>query len=104
MKKINLVNLMLRAWDIRRADGCTMAEALRAAWAEVKAAKYGVHMNEKRDSVTACLVKLVANAQDIHDLHKIDILRAALRAEVVDGVAMMCGKWAGLVKWAVANA
>ena len=102
MKNTNLVNLMLRAWDIRRADGCTMADALRLAWAEVKAATYAVHMDEKRESVVSCLAKLVIS--NIHDLHKADILRAALRADVVDGVAMMCGKWAGLVSWACRNA
>lgn len=99
---INLKNIMLRAWDLRRSDGCSMAEALRLAWAEVKSATYAVHMDEKRESVSSCLAKLVVSS--IHDLHKADILRAALRAECVDGIVYMCGKWAGLVKWAAAHA
>lgn len=99
---INLKNIMLRAWDLRRSDGCSMAEALRMAWAEVKAATYAVHMQEKRESVVSCLAKLVIT--DIHQQHKADILRAALRADMVDGVAMLWGKAAGLVSWAVRNA
>lgn len=101
MMVVNLVNLMKRAWDIRRADGCSMSEALKAAWAEAKDARYSVHVDEKREAITRCLNGLTVTT--IHDQHKADILRAILRADVVDGVAQMCGKWAGLAKWAVAH-
>lgn len=102
MKTINLKNLMTRAWAIRKADNCTMSDALRLAWQEVKTAKYTFNMKENRESIAACLAKLVIN--NIHDLHKRDILRAALRMDTVDGIATMCGKWVGLCKWAVRNA
>lgn len=102
MKTVNLVNLMKRAWDIRRADDCSMSEALKTAWAEMKDARYSVHVDEKREAITRCVETLTVTT--IHDLHKRDILRAILRADVVDGIAMMCGKWAGLAKWAVAHA
>lgn len=102
--KINLHNLMTRAWEIRKTDGCSMSEALRLAWTEIKTAKYTFDMNANRESVVSCLVKLVANIRDIHDQHKADILRAALRLDTIDGIATMCGKWVGLCKWAVRNA
>lgn len=98
----NLKNLMLRAWDIRRADGCSMADALRQAWTEIKTAAYDVHMDEKRDVLTAFLATMLI--ADIHDQHKADIIRAALRADVVDGVARLCGKWTGIIKWAIRKA
>lgn len=100
--KLNLHNIMTRAWEIRKADGCTMSAALRLAWSEVKESKYTFDMSANRASIVACLAKLVIS--NIHDLHKRDILRAALRLETVDGIASMCGKWVGLCKWAVRNA
>lgn len=39
MKKYNLSNIMINAWNIRRTTNCTMSEALRQSWANEKAPK-----------------------------------------------------------------
>ena len=101
--KLNRRNLFTRAWDIRRADDCSMAEALRRAWSEIKEERqYTVNIAEKADAIRSAIGKIVVNT--IHDIHKVDILRAVLRLDLVDGCAAMPGKWCGLVKWAVKNA
>lgn len=101
MKKI-----MLRAWELRRSKGYTMSTALRLAWREARGEKgYTFKLENARAMITAYLVKLIRNVQDIHDQHKVEILRAALLLPVdALGVAVTDGKTVGVCKYAVRNA
>lgn len=101
MKKI-----MLRAWELRRSKGYTMSTALRLAWREARGEKgYAFKLENARAMITAYLVKLIRNVQDIHDQHKVEILRAALLLPVdALGVAVTDGKTVGVCKYAVRNA
>lgn len=101
MKKI-----MLRAWELRRSKGYTMSTALRLAWREARGDKgYTFKLENARAMITAYLVKLIRNVQDIHDQHKVEILRAALLLPVdALGVAVTDGKTVGVCKYAVRNA
>ena len=98
-------NIMLRAWELRRAKGYTMSTALRLAWREAKGEKgYTFRLENARALITAYLVKLIRNVQDIHDQHKVEILRAALLPVDALGVAVTDGKTAGVCKYAMRNA
>lgn len=99
-------NIMLRAWELRRSKGYTMSTALRLAWREAKGEKgYTFRLENARALITAYLVKLIRNVQDIHDQHKVEILWAALLLPVdAMGVAVTDGKTVGVCKYAMRNA
>lgn len=99
-------NIMTRAWELRRAKGYTMSTALRLAWREARGEKgYTFRLENARALITAYLVKLLRNIQDIHDQHKVEILRAALLLPVdAVGVAVTDGKTVGVCKYAMRNA
>ena len=102
----NLSTIMLRAWELRRERGFTLATALRLAWREAKGGNgYTFKLENARAMITAYLVKLIKAVEDIHDLHKVEILRAALLLPCdVDGIVVTDGKMVGLCKYAVRNA
>lgn len=102
----NLVTIMRRAWEIRREKGYTMSTALRLAWAEAKGCKaYAFRLENARALITAYLCKLVEAVKDIHDQHKLEILKAALLLPVdALGMAVADGKTVGLCKYAMRNA
>lgn len=104
--RFNLVQIMRKAWELRKDRGYTMTTALRIAWAEAKGEKvYTFRLENARAQISAYLVKLVKAVKDIHDMHKIEILRAALLLPVdAVGVAVTDGKTVGLCKYAVRNA
>lgn len=99
-------NIMLRAWELRRSKGYTMSTALRLAWREARGEKgYAFRLENARALITAYLVKLIRNVQDIHDVHKVVILRAALLLPVdAAGMAVADGKTVGVCKYAMRNA
>lgn len=103
---MNLKNIMRRAWELRKAKGYTMATALRLAWREARGEKgYTFRLDNARALISAYLVKLIRNVQDIHDQHKIEILRAALMLPVdAMGMAVTDGKTVGVCKYAMRNA
>lgn len=103
---MNLKNIMTRAWDLRKARGYTMATALRLAWREARGEKgYTFRLDNARALITAYLVKLIHNVQDIHDQHKVEILKAALLLPVdAVGLAVTDGKTVGVCKYAMRNA
>ena len=102
----NLQKIMRRAWELRREKGFTMMTALRLAWAEAKGEKaYTFRLENARAQISAYLVKLVRELRDIHDQHKLEILRAALLLPVdAMGMAVTDGKTVGLCKYACRNA
>lgn len=104
--KYNLASIMRRAWGLRREKGYTMTTALRLAWMEAKGNKgYAFRLEEARAQITAYLVKLGKAIADIHDQHKLEILRAALLLPVdALGLAVADGKTVGLCKYACRNA
>ena len=108
--RYNLQQIMRRAWQIRRERSTTLCTALKIAWAEAKGAKvYTFNLESERAAITAYIIKLGkairAGLNDIHALHKYDILRAALLKGVdALGVAVMDGKTVGLCKFAARNA
>ena len=104
--KYNLVAIMHRAWELRKVKGYTMTTALRLAWKEAKGEKgYTFNLENARALISSYLVKLVEAVQDIHDQHKLDILKAALLLPVAAlGVAVMEGMTVGLCKYACRNA
>lgn len=104
--KYNLVEIMHRAWELRKVKGYTMTTALRLAWKEAKGEKgYTFNLENARALISSYLVKLVEAVQDIHDQHKLDILKAALLLPVdALGIAVMEGKTVGLCKYACRNA
>lgn len=102
----NLQKIMRRAWELRREKGFTMMTALRLAWAEAKGEKvYTFRLENARAQISAYLVKLVREIRDIHDQHKLEILKAALLLPM-DAVGMVVtdGKTVGLCKYACRNA
>ena len=103
---MNLKDIMLRAWELRKAKGYTMATALRLAWREARGEKgYTFKLENARALITAYLVKLIRNVQDIHDQHKVEILRAALLLPCdAVGMAVTDGKTVGVCKYAMRNA
>ena len=104
--KNKLSTIMRRAWELRREHRYTMATALRLAWAEAKGEKgYTFKLDNARALITAYLMKLIRNVQDIHDQHKVDILKAALLLPVDElGFAVTDGKTVGVCKYAMRNA
>lgn len=104
--RFNLATIMRRAWDLRREKGFSMMTALRIAWAEAKGEKvYTFNLDNARACITAYLLKLADAIHDEHDVHKYDILRAALLIPCdAAGIAVMGGKCVGLCKYAVRNA
>lgn len=104
--KYDLVSIMRRAWELRKAKGYTMMTALRLAWAEAKGCKaYTFQLENARASITAYLLKLAKAITNEHDEHKYSILRAALLLPVdALGIAVMEGKMVGLCKYACRNA
>lgn len=104
--KYNLTTIMHRAWELRKAHGYTMMTALRLAWAEAKGMKaYTFRLDNARALISAYLIKLVDAVKDIHDQHKVDILKAALLLPCdALGVAVTDGKTVGVCKYAMRNA
>lgn len=102
----NLATIMRRAWELRREKGFTLATALRLAWREAKGEKgYTFKLENARALITAYLVKLIKAVEDIHDLHKVEILRAALLLPCdSEGIAVTDGKTVGVCKYALRNA
>lgn len=100
--KYDLITIMHRAWELRRAKGYTMTTALRLAWAEAKGEKlYAFHLENAKATIMAYLLKLAQAITDIHQQHKYDILRAALLLPCdAAGLAVMEGKAVGLCKYA----
>lgn len=103
---MNLKHIMHRAWEIRKAKGYTMSTALRLAWREARGEKgYAFRLDNARALITAYLVRLIRNVQDIHDQHKVEILRAALLLPCdAVGIAVADGKTVGVCKYAMRNA
>ncbi len=104
--KYSLTAIMRRAWTLRREKGYTMATALRLAWREAKGMKgYAFKLENARAQISAYLVTLMDRIADIHDQHKVEILRAALLLPVdAMGLAVTDGKTVGVCKYAVRNA
>lgn len=104
--KYNLTDIMRRAWEMRKDHGYTMMTALRLAWREAKGEKgYTFKLDNARALITAYLMKLIRNVQDIHDQHKVEILKAALLLPCDElGLAVTDGKTVGVCKYAVRNA
>ena len=102
----NLTTIMRRAWEIRRQKGFTLATALRLAWREAKGEKgYAFKLENARALITAYLVKLLGQIADIHDVHKVEILRAALLLPCdSEWIAVTDGKTVGVCKYAMRNA
>lgn len=108
--KYNLKQIMRRAWALRRERSLTLCTALKIAWAEAKGEKvYTFNLDAERAAITAYIVKLGkqlrAGLDDIHALHKYNILSAALlKGCDALGIAVMDGKSVGLCKYAIRNA
>lgn len=104
--KYNLATIMRRAWELRREKGFTMMTALRLAWKEAKGEKgYTFKLDNARALITAYLVKLMGTISNIHDVHKVEILRAALLLPCdAVGMAVTDGKTVGVCKYAMRNA
>lgn len=102
----NLKNIMRRAWELRREKSYTMMTALRIAWAEAKGMKvYTFRLENARAQISAYLMKLVKAVKDVHDQHKLEILRAALMLPMDEtGMVVTDGKTVGLCKYACRNA
>lgn len=108
MKRFNLVQIMRRAWEIKRDPRhvYSFGTCLKLAWAEAKGGKlYGVNVEAVRAQVTSYILRLMRNIRDEHDVHKLEALRAALLAPIDrHGIAVLDGKTAGLVRYAVQHA
>lgn len=108
--RYNLRQIMRRAWALRKERSLTLCTALKLSWAEAKGQKaYPFNLEAERAAISAYVVKLGkairAGLDDIHALHKYDILRAAL-IKGIDalGIAVLDGKTVGLCKYAIRNA
>lgn len=108
MNRFDRASVMERAWDIHKVDRVEMSSALRKAWDEAHNAKYSYQMtDERREAIEKVANRVEIGLKEkfnIHEAHKVIILRAALRIKVVNGVAMMFGQQVGLCKWALRNA
>lgn len=104
--KYNLATIMRHAWELRREKGYTMMTALRLAWREAKGEKgYTFKLDNARALITAYLVKLMGRIADVHDQHKVEILRNALLLPCdAAGIAVADGKTVGVCKYAMRNA
>lgn len=102
----NLRSIMVRAWSLHRERGYTLATALRLAWREAKGEKgYTFRLDNARALITAYLVRLMGRIADVHDQHKVEILRAALLLPCdSEGIAVTDGKTVGVCKYAMRNA
>ena len=106
--------IMTRAWVLRRENPeMTMSIALRLAWCEYKNGlkkAYAYHMDGYRrtmiESYVCVLGCAIVNGEvdDVHQIHKYNILGQALQLSVKDGVLVTDGKTVGLLKYAVRNA
>ena len=68
------------------------------------APREGLH-HDDRALITAYLTRLIRTVQDIHDLHKVEILCAALLLPCDElGLAVTDGKTVGVCKYAMRNA
>ena len=66
---------------------------------------YTFKLDNARALITAYLVKLMGTISDIHDVHKVEILRAALLLPCdAVGMAVTDGKTVGVCKYAMRNA
>lgn len=108
--RYNLRQIMSRAWALRKERSLTLCTALKLAWAEAKGQRaYPFNLEAERVAISAYVAKLGkalrAGLDDIHALHKYDILRAAL-IKGIDalGIAVLDGKTVGLCKYAIRNA
>ena len=106
--------IMTRAWVLRRENPeLTMSVALRLAWCEYKLSlkkAYTYRMTDYRRAMIesylctlGCMI-IAGEVEDIHQIHKYNILGAALQLTVKDGVLVTDGKTVGLLKYAVRNA
>ncbi len=110
--KINLSNLMRDAWRRYKDEENrhSFATCLKLAWMAAKGNKgYCFHLEAERTAITAYLLKLLKLVReglaDIHDEHKIEIIRAALLRSVDrNGIAVLDGKTVGICKYAIRNA
>ena len=105
--KYNLKQIMRRAWALRRERSLTLCTALKIAWAETKGEKvYTFNLEAERAAISSYIVKLIRSGlDDIHALHKLECLRAALLKGVdALGIAVMDGKSVSLCKYAIRNA
>lgn len=98
--------LMRRMHEIRKDYGYSKRTALRLAWREARGTKgYALHIEPIRRDVCQYVTNLVGNVKDIHDFNKHQILRDALSLEEdADGIIVVDGKTAGLLKYAARNA
>ena len=112
MKKYNLSQIMTRAWQIIRETGTDLSTALRLAWYEAKTGvkkAYTFQMNESRramiEAYTAQLTcSIIEGNADIHEIHKGNIIRAALQAPIKNEIIILDGKSVGLLKYALRQA
>ena len=106
--------IMTRAWEIRKAnDGMTMSAALRLAWFEHKNGikkAYAYHMTAFRRAMIEAYVCMLGcsilsgEVDDVHQIHKYNILAEALQMSDKEGLVVTDGKTVGLLKYAVRNA
>ena len=105
--RYTLQQIMRRAWMLRKERPLTLCTALKVAWAEAKGQKvYTFNLEAERAAISSYIVKLIRSGlDDIHALHKLECLRAALLKGVdALGIAVMDGKSVGLCKYAIRNA
>ena len=105
--KYNLHQIMIRAWELRKAHSFTLCTALKLAWSEAKGVRrYTFNVEAERAGITAYIVKAIREGlEDVHQRHKVEALRAALLASCDRlGVAVLDGKTVGLCKYALRNA
>ena len=104
--------VMTRAWAIRRENNLDMSTALRIAWFEYKhdvkkayafhMTDYRRHMIEKYLCALSCAI-INGEVDDVHQIHKHNILGAALQLSDKNGYVVTDGKTVGLLKYAVRN-
>ena len=106
--------IMTRAWELRRANAeMTMSAALRLAWFEHKNGikkAYAYHMTAFRRAMIEAYVCslgcaiLSGEVDDVHQIHKYNIIGQALQLSDKDELVITDGKTVGLLKYAVRNA
>lgn len=101
----NMKVISTRAWAMVKTDGLTLSAAMKLAWAEAKTSMYSMELSDDRRNAVVKTIdtltqKVDNGTADIHDQHKLDIYRAVLKADVVNGTVLLWGKAVGLVKWA----
>ena len=112
MKKFDMSQIMTRAWAIVKEKALDISTALRLAWFEAKSGikAYAFRMNETRRAAVetyltalGCAI-LSGETDDVHEIHKHNIIRQALQAPVKNGTAILDGKSVGLLKFAMRQA